>query len=255
MWKIYLFSFKSVKTKLQFLQLLCLWFQSWRMNEYSHWKIQNVCVSLCRSTHMQSWANTQETKLIWFSVTWLLLQRCWESTLCPQGDKTGQIALISSSRSFVILVCSLKSDFSTQVLWGEWRGRRQQTEEWVRGGGGCKGRQYAGSEWTTGRREGEYCQNQHAFGETCFCCWIQGLPLIPTLSGCYCTFTVFTVDSVRLDFKDTNHPVWEQSQLNDSQNCKKLDSCSYWLETILSKLPEFVRQDKSSFGLESIFKE
>lgn len=128
-------------------------------------------------------------------------------------------------------------------------------EEWVRGGGGGKGRQYAGSERTTGRREGEYCQNQHAFVETCFSCWIQGLPLIPTHSGCYCTFTVFTVDSVGLDFRDTNHPVWERSQLNDSQNCTKLDSCSYWLETILSKLLEFVRQDKSSFGLESIFKE
>ena len=162
------------------------------------------------------------------------------------------------SHFFLQVICNpcllFKSDFSTPVLWGEWRRRRQQTEEWVRGGGGGERRQYAGSGWTTGRTEGEPCQNQHAFGETCFSCWIQGLPVIPVLSGCYCTFTVFTVDSVGPDFRDTNHPVWEQSQLNDSQNCTKLDSCSYWLETILSKLLELVRQGKSSFGLECILK-
>lgn len=124
-------------------------------NEYSHWKIQNVCVSLCRSTHMQSWANTQETKLIWFSVTWLLLQRCWESTSCPQGDKTGQIAHISSSRLFVILVCSFKSDFSTPVLWGEWRGRRQQTEksEWEEVGAVREDNMQEVSEQQGGERE------------------------------------------------------------------------------------------------------
>lgn len=113
-----------------------------------------MCVSLCRSTHMQSCANTQETKLIWFSVMRLLLQHCWESTTCLQGDKTGQIALISSSRLFVILVCFSKVTSLLQSCEGsEEGGGSKQKSEWEEVGAVSEDNMQEAVEQQGGQRE------------------------------------------------------------------------------------------------------
>lgn len=60
--------------------------------------------------------------------------------------------------------------------------------------------------------EGESCQNQQAFGKTCFSCWIRVFSSFQHSLWLLLHFFGFHWSLFGGQFRVTNHPVWEKNQ-------------------------------------------